>query len=165
GRTFALATIDTELVLPTEVHKRLDTLFAGRRAYTLRTSLGWWGGRRSEFASPPFSGEVVPGTTLSSAGIAGTATATPNQGSTALELAAKGLSLQSSRFQAQLDDLRIQSALQRSFGTLNLGDASLTVSRVEVKSRNPKAEPVSLQKVEITSHSAVMGDYISYDGK
>jgi uncharacterized protein YdgA (DUF945 family) len=165
GRPFALATIDTELVLPVALQKRLDALFAGRKPYALHTTLGWRGGQEVEFSSPAFSGTVAAGTLISSGGMTGTATGTRDRRSMTLDFTAKSFGASSDKFQAQLDDVRVKSVQQRAFGTVNLGDASITISHLEAHGKAPEKPPLSVQNLEITSHSSPTGDYISYDGK
>ena len=165
GRAFALATIDTELVLPAALQKRLDALFAGRKAYALDTTLGWRGGQEVEFSSPGFSGTVAASTFISSEGMTGTATGTRDRRSTTLDFTARSFGASNDKFQAQLDDVRVKSVQQRAFGTVNLGDASLTIGHLEAHGKAPEKPPLSVQNLEITSHSSPAGDYISYDGK
>jgi len=166
GRTFALATIDTELVLPAEAQKDLDALFPGQKPYTLRTSLGWLGGYRIEFSSPPASGEPAPGTTIRSGGMSGTATVTRGQQSIALDFSAKGLGASTEEFQAQLDDVRVKSVKQRAFGSLRLGDSSVSIGRLEAHRKAPEQRLLlSVQSLQIIDHSSATGDYLSYSGK
>ncbi len=166
GRAFALATIDTELVLSPEAQKQLNALFAGKTPYTLQTRLGWLGGHVSEFSSPAFSGELATHTKITSGGITGTGTSSHDLRATALDLTAKSFGVSSDKFQAQLDDLRMKSTLQRVFGTLNVGDIAFSVGHLEIH-RNSDADdkPFSVQKIEVTSHSAATGDYLLLNGK
>src|SRR4029077_5568285 len=108
-RTVALATVDTDLVLPPPVQKRIDTLLGGKKIIDLHTTMGWLGGYRSDFSSPAFSGEIAPHTTLSSSGMVGTATATHNMTAATSDMTAKSLSVANNQFQVQLDDLHIKS--------------------------------------------------------
>ena len=165
GRTFALATIDSELVLSPEVQKRLQALFPGKQPYKMRTTLGWLGSRRSEISSPAFSGEIAPHTTISSGGITGTATASRDLRATTFDLTVKNLGVSTAKFQAQLDDLRIESKLQRVFGTLNIGDIAFSIGRVDAHNNSDADKRFAVQQVEITSHSSATGDYLSLNGK
>lgn len=165
GRAFALATLDTELVLSPEAQKRLNALFAGKQPYTLRTQLGWLGGRMSELSSPAFSGELGPHTNITSGGITGTATSSHDLRATALGLTAKSFSVGSDKFQAQLDDLRMKSTLQRVFGTLNIGDVACSVGHLEIHRNGADDKGFSVQKIELTSHSSAAGDYLFLNGR
>ena len=164
GRTFALATIDTELVLSPEAQKRLNALFRGQ-PYTLETKLGWLGEHASEFSSPAFSGQITPHTTITSGGMTGTATSSHDLRATALDLTAKSFGVSSDKFQAQFDDLRMKSTLQRVFGTLNVGDIAFSVGHLDIHRNGADEKPFSVQKIEVTSHSSATGDYLFLNGK
>jgi len=165
GRTFALATMDTEILLPPQVAKRLDALFAGKNPLRMHTTLDWSGGSRTEVTIPAFSGQIAH-TTISSSGLTGTATASRGMRAITFNFDVKTLSLSGEQFGARLDGLRFRSALQSVIGTLRVGDGAFTISHLEAQGSGPDAKaPLSVENVEIGSHSSATGDYITYSGK
>jgi uncharacterized protein YdgA (DUF945 family) len=165
-RTVALATVDTELVLPPAVQKRIDTLLGGKKVIDLHTTLGWLGGYQSDFSSPAFSGEIAPNTTLSSSGIVGTSTATHNMASATSDVTAKSLSVADNQFQLQLDDLHIKAATQLAFKELNVGDVSFTLGRLDARSKKDDEadKKALLQQVALIGKTSVTGDYLDLRG-
>ena len=165
-RTFALATVDTDVILPPEVQKRIDTLLGGKKLIDLHSTLGWLGGSRSEFSSPAFKGEIASNTTLSSSGMTGTTTATRNMASSTVSFTAKSLSAADNKLQLELDDLHLQAALTRAFEDLNVGDFSLTLGRCDSHSKKEDGSdtPVALEKIAFTGKSSVTGEYMDTRG-
>ena len=161
-RTFALATVDTELVLPAEAQKRVDALLGRKSALASHTSIGWLGTARSEMAIPAFRGEIVPGTTVSSSGIVGTSASALDLSSLSGDFAAKGFTIQNDKGTAELVDLRGKVAVRRAFTTLNVGDVQLTVAGIKAHAAREEASAMqaSMQQIEIDSHSSVKGDYV-----
>ncbi len=161
-RTFALATVDTAVVLPPEIKKQLDALLGGKPPVTIHTTLGWLGGSRTDFASPAFKGEVAPHILLSSSGLLGTTTSTGNLSAFTAELSAKGFSLNGADFQAEVDDLRAKAVMRRAFKTVNVGDGEMTLARLDIRGKSDEPDKrIVLQQLELTSKSSATGDFLA----
>jgi uncharacterized protein YdgA (DUF945 family) len=166
-RAFALATMDTELVLPPEAQKRLDALLGRKSALSSHTSISWLGRYRSEIAVPAFQGELAPGITLSSGGVAGTSIATGDLSSVSGDFTAKGFTLRGEGGEAELDDLRGKVAMRRVFSTLNIGDIDLSIGRLDahVQSKSGPPSQLSLQQLSFVGKTSVTGDYVDSSGE
>jgi uncharacterized protein YdgA (DUF945 family) len=165
GRTFALATLETEVILPPDIGTRVNALFAGKNPLRMHTTLDWLGGSQTELTIPAFNGELAR-TSVSSSGLTGTATSSRGMRSITFNFDVKTLSLSGAQFNARLDDLRLRSALQSVIGTLRVGDIAFTVGHVEARGTGADSTaPLSVQNAQISSHSSATGDYISYSVK
>jgi uncharacterized protein YdgA (DUF945 family) len=164
-RTFAYATVDSEIVLPPALAHTLQPILHGSAPFTARTRLGWGGGRTSVLASPAFQTTLTDGTRISWRGIGGTGEAGPQMSSTSVEVTAPGIALEKGAFSLHADQLVAQAHLHKAFETLQVGTGRLTLTRAEAKgawpgSKDPTPRTVQLQNLAISTDSSVHGDYL-----
>ncbi len=161
-RTVAFATVDSQLVLPSEVKARLDALLNGRPVLSVHSRMHWFGGSTSQLTSPAFQTEVAPGITLVSQGITGTAELSGN-GDGTVDFIAKGFSASSQKGGAELGEIRLTGATHRAFVTLNIGKTHLTIDQADVHAPAP-APPIALRHLELNSDTSATGDHVDTQG-
>ena len=164
-KAFALATVDTEVVLPEDAQKRVDALLGRKSSLASHTSIGWLGIARSEMSVAAFHGELFPGITVSSGGFAGKSVSASDLSSTSGDFSAKSFAVQNAKGAGELTDLQARVSLRRAFSTLNIGDIQMTVASLDMHPAGDSAAAVSAQKLQLDSHSSVKGDYLDSVGE
>jgi len=158
-RTFALATVDTELVLPEQLRKRLDKVLGGKPVVSTHTSMRWGGGTHFEVASPAFEMEVSPGQTLVWRGLSGSGDATRDQQSMTAQYTFKGVQFSDDKGSGELGPIQGTLDLHKVFSTLLAGKIGGTVEKIEIHPPAPAAA-VSMQGLRVDLDSTEKGDYI-----
>jgi uncharacterized protein YdgA (DUF945 family) len=129
-RTLALATVDTELVLPPELQKQLDAVLGGKPALTIHTRVGWFGARKTDVSSPAFKAVLSGGATLASRGITAVFAASRDMESATFDFSAPGLSAQQQGLKAEFRDFHAAATTQSRFAVLDLGKTTATLGYV-----------------------------------
>lgn len=160
-RTVALATVDTEFVLPPAVAVKLKNVLGGRPPLSIHTSLGWLGGAHAEFSSPGFQMPVSSGGTLSYRGLSGSAEGTRNGASWTGHFTFGGFDIQGPRGSVDLGDVSFDANMQRAFDAIYVGNSHASVASVDVRGAN--GAPVLMKGLSIASASTTDGEYVNYD--
>jgi len=157
-RNLGLASIDTVLVLPPELSRKLDAIFGGRPAVSIRTRLSWRGGTGTEFSSPAFQMQLPAGGTLNARGLSGSFTTGRDLTSWSGHITAGGFSAQGPRGRVDLGNFSLDSQMRRVFESLYVGDTSFKLASAEVQPSNTDA-PFRLKGVSLRGTSSASGDY------
>ncbi len=161
-RTFALATIDTELVLPAGLRKQLDKPLGGKPILSAHTAMRWGGGTHYDVVSPAFEMEVSPGETVTWRGLSGSGDATREQESMQADITFKGVQFRGEKGDGEVGQIHGTYDLHRVFTTLWAGKFSGTIDKIEIHPPAPEAA-ASLQQLRLEADTSAKGDYL--DGK
>jgi uncharacterized protein YdgA (DUF945 family) len=164
-RTFAPATIDTEIILPPKVHEKLAELFGNKAGLTIHTRLDWLGGSTTEVRSAAFEQRTADGAVLSSQGIEGTSKVGRDLKYWIANFNAPGLSLKSTRASMDLEKLQLQTNRQTAFEEVYVGPINLTLARLEIAQTTPQERKLSIQNISLDSHSSMQGEYLDMDAR
>lgn len=157
GRAFALASIDTQLVLPPAMAESVRKILGDRPPLQLHTTLGWLGGYRSELTSPAFQAQLDGGT-LVSQGVIGTVVTERGGGNTHVQLSAPGFSAASEQIDFGWTGLSLDMNNRLVFGSVNAGGG--TASLKNLKLRVASGEGFALDGVSFDSASSVDGEFM-----
>ncbi|HEY4213954.1 MAG TPA: YdgA family protein [Steroidobacteraceae bacterium] len=158
-RTFALATIDSEPVLPAQWRKQLDKPLGGKPILSSHAALSWGGSTHYEVVSPAFEMELSPGTTVAWQGLSGSGDATRNQETSHADILFKGLQFRGDKGSGEIGQIHATTDLHRVFTTLMAGKVGATIDKIEIHpiGQQPAA---SLQQLRLEADSAATGDYL-----
>jgi uncharacterized protein YdgA (DUF945 family) len=158
-RAVALATIDSELVLPSELRVSLDPVLAGRPIVTGHTRMGWFGGSKVLLTSPPFEAQLSQGGTVSWRGISATADFAAGHRSWTADVAAQGFRLRSEKLKVEFDDLRVHTAMRRLLTELDIGTSTARLARLDIQTA-AAGSAVSLRQIALDGTSSINDDYV-----
>jgi uncharacterized protein YdgA (DUF945 family) len=163
-RTFAPATVDTEIVLPPETSKNLAlALGTSKGTLTIHTRMKWLGGSTTLVKSDAFHSKVEDGREIDWRGLDARIELGRQFGTETIDLSAPGLNLHGPQFSVSFANLALQVDAQTVFDILTVGTAHVTLGRIDVEqpARNLKA---TMQSLMLESRSSVNGDYMNSDG-
>jgi uncharacterized protein YdgA (DUF945 family) len=151
-RTFAPATVDTEVILPPQVHDKLIALLGDKAQLTLHTRLNWGGGSTTELHSPAFENAQVKWQ-----GLDGTTQASKDLKSAQGAVQAPGLAVKTDKGVFSFETLQLQSDQQIALQGLTVGSINLTLAAVRL------ADKVGMQHVGLQGKSSLQGDYARFN--
>ena len=163
-RTFAPATIDSEVILPPHVQQKLAALFDGKAHLTIHTTLHWSGSSTTVVRSPAFTQQMADGSKVNWQGLDGTSDAGRELNYWKVDLTAPGLDLASAQLSARIENLRLRVDQQAAFDGLYVGSGDLAVTRLEVAGKTAAESRFSVQDFVAHSKSSAQGDYLDFDG-
>jgi uncharacterized protein YdgA (DUF945 family) len=163
-RTFAPATVDTEIRLPAELAKNLAlALGTSKGTLTIHTRMNWLGGSTTLVKSNAFHSKVQDGGELDWRGLDARIELGRQFGTETIDLTAPGLNLQGPQSSASFANLAIKIDAQTAFDTLTVGTAHLSLGRIDVE-QPAKALKATMQDLTFESKSSISGDYMNSDG-
>ncbi|MGH8261698.1 MAG: YdgA family protein [Steroidobacteraceae bacterium] len=157
-RTVALATLDTQVIPPPALARRLSAVAGGRTLLTIRTRLGWTGGTATTISSPAFHARLDDGAVLSSSGFEATFEVARGQASWRGHGSSAGFSAQGSRGRFALGGLSFDADRRRLADPLYVGDFHLKIAGLQFQ--GDKGPPVLMNGLALASGSAAHGEYI-----
>ena len=163
ARDFAPATVDTEWILPPEVHDKLMAAFKGKANLTIHTRMNWSGGSTTLVHSPAFNVLLEKDATMDWRGLEARLVNGRELGSGSVSLTAPGLSLKSGQGQAAgFQDLKLEGTLQLAYEVLTVGDVKLTLGQVQIEDTN-KPFKLAARNFTVESHSRLNGEFLDAD--
>lgn len=164
ARDFAPATVDTEWILPPEVHDKLTTAFKGKANLTIHTRMNWTGGGTTLVHSPAFNLPLDNGATLDWRGLEARVVAGRVIGSGSVSITSPGLTMKSDST-VGFQDFKLDSNLTPAFEVLNVGDLKLTLGQLQIEAAD-KDKPFKLNAHNLVfeSHSHLNGQFLDADG-
>ncbi len=160
-RTVALATVDTELVLPPALTVKLKGALGDRPPLAIHTSLGWLGGAKAQFSSPGFQMPLSSGGTLSYRGVSGSAEGTRNAASWTGHFTSGGFDAQGPRGSVGVGDVSLDANMQRAFDAIYVGNSRVSIATMDF--RGASGAPFLMKGLSIGSASTTDGEYVNYD--
>ncbi len=157
-RSIGLATIDSEVVLPQRAALMLDAVLGTHPTVSVRTTLGWLGGSRTQMSVPAFQAQLPGGATVSWRGLTGTGEM-GKSGEWAAELDSDGLSARNALSSLEVGEIHIDGHMQPAFGSMNVGNARLTLASLEARTANGGTTLV--KGLSISSASQVDGEFVN----
>jgi uncharacterized protein YdgA (DUF945 family) len=163
-RTFAPATVDTEIALPPETSKNLAlALGTSKGTLTIHTRMKWFGGSTTLIQSNAFRAKVQDGGEIDWRGLDARIELGREFGTETIDLNAPGLSLQGPQSSVSFANLAMKLDAQAVFDTLTVGTAHLTLGRIDVQ-QPAKDLKATMQSLTFDSKSSVNGEYMNSDG-
>jgi uncharacterized protein YdgA (DUF945 family) len=156
-RAFALARVDSTLVLPPALQKALAGVLGSAPLLQVHTTLGMLGGTRANLASPAFTLALANGSTLAWGGLTGTLRSTRHQGRWSGQFTAPRLALRGAQGGIELVGLEYTASQKQAFDQLYLGTGNFTIE--QIKGNGPRSGDYSLQRLAIASTSKAEGDF------
>lgn len=154
-RAIALATIDTELILPSELAQRLSAAAGGGSVLAIRTRLGWTGAASTRISSPAFRTPLQGGAELSSSGFSASFETTRDQATWTGRGASAGFSVVGPRGRAAFGGIRFDADRKRVAGPLYVGAIHFGIAGIQFQAnRNP---PVLINGLRVTATSEASG--------
>jgi uncharacterized protein YdgA (DUF945 family) len=163
-RTFAPATVDSEIVLPPDLQARLIELFGSEARLSIHTRLNWLGGGITEIRSPPFEHNATDGTTIISRGFTGTSAIGRDLASYNGDFSALGLTIKSPAASVEIENLRIRADRSKLYDQVYVGPWRLTLDRLEI-TQTTQERQVSVRNFAIDTHSFAQSEYLDVDAK
>jgi uncharacterized protein YdgA (DUF945 family) len=163
-RTFAPATVDTEVVLPPEASKNLAlALGTSKGTLTIHTRMKWFGGSTTLVKSNAFHGKVQGGGEIDWRGLDARIELGRQFGTETIDLNAPGLNLGGPESSVSFANLAMKLDAQTAFDTLTVGTIHLTLGRIDVQ-QPAKDLKATMQSLTFDSKSSVNGEYMNSDG-
>ena len=161
---FAPATVDTEWVLPPEVHDKLLAAFKGKANLTIHTRMNWLGGSTTLVHSPAFNQPLEKIATIDWRGLDARLVAGREIGSGSVNLTSPGLTLKTEKgHTVGYQDLKLDSSLQPAYEVLNVGDLKLVLGQLQIEDAN-KPFKLTARNLAFESHSRLNGEFVDADG-
>ena len=159
-RTFAPATVDTEVILPPELQGLApDT----GKTLAIHTRMNWFGGSTTLVKSQAFHTKVQNGGEIDWRGLDASIELGRQFGTESIDLRAPGLHLQGPQFNVSFENLAIKLDTQTAFDPVTAGTAHLTLGRFDVE--NPAKDfKATSQNLTFDSKTSVSGDYLDSAG-
>ncbi len=160
-RSVALATLDTQLVLPAAIGSKLNAVFAGRPPVPMiHVRMNWLGGRTTSISIPAFRAQLPAGATIVSQALNGSGTATRNLGSIAAQVNYGGLEAQGPKGNLGLGATRFDANLRQVFDSIYVGD--IDASLASLSARGVSGAPFVLTGLSINSTSKADSEFVDY---
>jgi uncharacterized protein YdgA (DUF945 family) len=148
-RTFAPATVDTEIILPQPLRDKLVELLGNKAQLTIHTQIDWTGGSTTELRSPAFDDARIKWR-----GLEGTTAMTADLKSAKANLSAPGLSVTTGQGELGFDNLQGRSEQQMQLEGFNTGKGHLTLDSLHF------ADKVGMQHLTLQAESALAGQSV-----
>ena len=158
-RAFAPATVDTQIVLPPEVHAKLVTALANKGELTIHTRMNWFGGGTTLITSAPFQIPLEKGVELAWRGVDARVEYGRNYGSQSVAFESPGLSFKDATNSVTFGRLKLNSEMERAFDALDVGTAHFTLADFAVDNQ-AKDFKLTLQNLALETRSQVSGEYV-----
>jgi uncharacterized protein YdgA (DUF945 family) len=159
--SFALAVVDSTIVLPPAVQQQLSGLIGSKPIMQFHTTLGFLGGATSDLTSPAFSLQLADGSNLVWGGLTGSLTVTRDQGHFSARLSAPHLLVHGPKGGLELTGAEYSGSQEKALGDLYAGTGTFTIERLDGSSLSPVGA-FSLQRLSLTSTSTVDGEFFDY---
>jgi uncharacterized protein YdgA (DUF945 family) len=163
-RTFAPATIDTEIVLPAQAQAKLAAVLGDKAHLTIHTTQHWLGNATTVVHSTAFTQQMGEAFKAAWRGLDATSDVGRDLNYWKTDLTAPGLEITSAKGNARFEDMRLRTDQQFAFGGLYVGSTSFTLAHLDFAQPDPERK-VSLQNLSLTGKSSLQGEYIDLDGK
>lgn len=173
-RSFAAASVDSELVLAGELQKQVEGVLGDQKPLQVRSEYRFDGSGTSTLASPAFSthwqaSEGAGHNTLAWGGLSMHVDFAPGMRRYSIRAEAPKLELKGSRGgQLTLAEMRLEGSQQRVFDDdplLYSGAQRLTVARLAVAAGESGGEPVEARRVSYEAEIPVNGEFIDLIGR
>ncbi|HEY6926920.1 MAG TPA: YdgA family protein [Steroidobacteraceae bacterium] len=162
-RSFAPATIDTEIILPPQLRQKLTEFLGDKATLSIRTRLHWFGGTTTTLSSPAFERKTPEGVAINWRGLDGETDVGSNLQYAKATFTAPGLEVKAARGNVSLENFRGTTDLASSaFESVYLGTIGLTLARLELE-QTASGEKTSLRSLTLTSKSSAQGEYLDFD--
>ena len=159
---FAPATVDTEWILPPEVHDKL--LAAFKANLTIHTRMNWLGGSTTLVHSPAFNLPLEKVASVDWRGLDARLVAAREIGSGSVNLTSPGLTLKTDKGNTVgYQDLKLDSTLQPAYEVLNTGDLKLVLGQLQIEDSN-KPFKLTARNLAFESHSRLNGEFVDAEG-
>lgn len=155
-RAPALAVIDSTVIAPPALQQQLASVLGSTPVLQAHTTIGFFGGARTELTGPPFSLRLADGSTLAWGGLTSTLQANRNAARWSGQLIAPRFALKGAQGGIELSGLEYSGSQEKAFDGLYLGPGTFTLEQLKGSSH---AGEYSLQRVSISSTSKVDGEF------
>jgi uncharacterized protein YdgA (DUF945 family) len=163
-RTFAPATVDTEVILPADLPKNLAlALDTSKGTLTIHTRMNWLGGSTTLVKSQAFHTKVQDDREIDWRGLDASIELGRQFGTESIDLRAPGLHLQGPQSNVSFENLAIKLDTQTAFDPVTAGTAHLTLGRFDVE-HSAQDFKATLQNLAFDSKTSVSGDYMNSAG-
>jgi uncharacterized protein YdgA (DUF945 family) len=166
-RDFAPATVDTEWILPPEIHDKLLAAFKGKPSLTIHTRVNWLGGSTTLMRSPAFNLSLEKNVSVDWRGLEARVVAGREIGSSTVNLTSPGLTIKTEKgATVGFQDIKIDSTLKPAYEVLTVGDMKLTLGQLRIESVEDANKPFKLIAHNLAgeSHSQLNGEFLDGAG-
>ena len=157
-RTIGLATISTQIQLPTEVSAKLRALLGSEPTIQIHGRLGWLGGMTTEMDSASYQARLADGTEISWQGLKASSSVNRDLSATSADVRLASFGIKSAQVQVEIDALHMQADWKRTFDLLYTGPFALKIGTVKWQSL-PGSRQVLLQGFAVNGSGAADGDF------
>jgi uncharacterized protein YdgA (DUF945 family) len=158
-RTAALATIDSELLLPAEMRQHLSTVLQGKPIVAVHTTLGFSGASTAELLSPAFEYRTPDGTRVTWRGVTGSMRAASAMSTWSGTMSAPGLTLDSPRGGLELLGFDVSATMQRALDTVYVGQSAFHLATIALHSV-AGGTPLSIQGISLQGDTTMNAGYL-----
>jgi uncharacterized protein YdgA (DUF945 family) len=162
-RAFAPATVDTDIVLPPDLHEKLSAVLGSQAGLSIHTRMKWLGGSTTVIHSNPVQRQVADGGDFAWRGLDARIELGREFGTKTVDLGAPGLTFKGPSASLNFENLKINFDAKLAFDTLNIGTAHATLGHVDIEAP-AKDFKASAQNLTLDSKTSVDGDYVSSGG-
>lgn len=153
----ALAVVDTTLMVPPSWQKELSGVLGSKPIVQAHATVGLFGAT-SALTSPAFSLVLADGSSLAWGGLTGTITTARNQGGWSGRLSVPRFVIQGAHGMVQLAGLEYSGSNDQAFGSIYLGNGTLTVERLGASSSR-SGKSFSVERLSVTGSSKAAGEF------
>jgi uncharacterized protein YdgA (DUF945 family) len=157
-RTIAMATISTQIQLPTEVSAKLRALLGGEPTIQIHGRLGWLGGMTTAIESASYQTRLADGTEISWQGLKASSSVNRDLSSSSAEVTVASFGIKSAKTQVEFDALHLAADWKRAFDLLYTGPVTLKIAAIKWQSL-PGSRQVLVQGFSVKGSGAADGDY------
>lgn len=155
----ALAVVDSTLMVPASWQKELSGVLGSNPIVQAHTTVGLFGGAASDLTSPAFSLVLADGSSLAWGGLTGTMRTARNQAGWSGRLSVPRIVIQGGHGMIQLAGLEYSGSNDKAFGSLYLGNGTLTVERLGASSSRP-GDGFSVERLSVSGSSKAQGEFL-----
>jgi uncharacterized protein YdgA (DUF945 family) len=156
-RSIGLATISTQIQLPTEVSAKLRALLGSEPTIQIHGRLGWLGGMTTRVDSANYQARVADGTEISWQGLKASTSVNRDLSSSSVDVTVAKFGIKSAKVQIEIDALHMAADWKRAFDLLYTGPLSLKIATVKWQSL--PGSQMLLRGFFINGSGAADGDY------
>jgi uncharacterized protein YdgA (DUF945 family) len=156
-RTVAMATIDTQIQLPTEVSAKLRALLGSEPTIQIQGRLGWLGGMTTRIESASYQSRLADGPEISWQGLKASSSVNRDLSSTSADITVASFGVKSAKVQVEIDGLHLEADWKRAFDLLYTGPVAMKIATVKWQSR--PGSVVLAQGFSVNGSGAADGDY------
>jgi uncharacterized protein YdgA (DUF945 family) len=157
-RSIGLATISTQIQLPTEVSVKLRALLGSEPTMQIQGRLGWLGGMTTRVDSANYQARLADGTEISWQGLKASASVNRDLSSSAADVTVANFAVKSAKVQVEIDALHMKADWKRAFDLLYTGPVKVKIATMKWRSL-PDSRQVLVQGFFVNGSGAADGDY------